>query len=62
MKSFKEYLDTVNQAIAAIPYPKEPRQLYEPIAYHMALGGKRVRPVLTLMACEAMGPQFHPFA
>jgi geranylgeranyl diphosphate synthase type II len=55
MKSFKEYLDTVNQAIAAIPYPKEPRQLYEPIAYHMALGGKRVRPVLALMACEAMG-------
>lgn len=55
MKSFQEYLDTVNQAIAAIPYPKEPRQLYEPIAYHMALGGKRVRPVLTLMACEAMG-------
>ena len=55
MKLFKEYLDTVNQAIAAIPYPKEPRQLYEPIAYHMALGGKRVRPVLTLMACEAMG-------
>ena len=55
MKSFKDYLDTVNQAIAAIPYPKEPRQLYEPIAYHMALGGKRVRPVLTLMACEAMG-------
>ena len=55
MKSFQEYLDTVNQAIAAIPYPKEPRQLYEPIAYHMALGGKRVRPVLALMACEAMG-------
>lgn len=55
MKSFQEYLDTVNPAIAAIPYPKEPRQLYEPIAYHMALGGKRVRPVLTLMACEAMG-------
>lgn len=55
MKSFKEYLDTVNQAIAAIPYPKEPRQLYEPIAYHMALGGKRVRPVLALMACESMG-------
>ena len=55
MKSFQEYLNTVNQAIAAIPYPKEPRQLYEPIAYHMALGGKRVRPVLTLMACEAMG-------
>lgn len=55
MKTFKEYLDSVNEAIASIPYPKEPRQLYEPIAYHMALGGKRVRPVLALMACEAMG-------
>lgn len=55
MKSFKEYLDTVNQAIAAIPYPAAPRQLYEPISYHMALGGKRIRPVLTLMACDAMG-------
>ena len=55
MKPFQEYLDTVNQAIAAIPYPDQPRQLYEPISYHMALGGKRVRPVLTLMACDAMG-------
>ena len=54
MKPFQEYLDTVNQAIAAIPYPDQPRQLYEPISYHMALGGKRVRPVLTLMACDAM--------
>ena len=55
MKSFQEYLDVVNQAIASIPYPQQPNQLYEPIAYHMALGGKRVRPVLTLMACDAMG-------
>ena len=55
MKSFQEYLDTVNQAIAAIPYPERPSQLYEPIAYHMALGGKRVRPVLALMACDALG-------
>lgn len=55
MKAFQEYLDIVNGAIAVIPYPSQPSQLYEPIAYHMALGGKRVRPVLTLMACDAMG-------
>ena len=55
MKSFQEYLDIVNDAIATIPYPAQPNQLYEPIAYHMALGGKRVRPVLALMACDAMG-------
>ena len=57
MRPFQEYLETINQAIAAIPYPKQPRQLYEPIAYHMALGGKRVRPVLALMSCEAMGAE-----
>ena len=55
MKQFQEYLDAVNQAIAAIPYPQQPGHLYEPIAYHMALGGKRIRPILTLMACDAMG-------
>ena len=55
MKLFQEYLDMVNLAIASIPYPQHPGQLYEPIAYHMALGGKRVRPVLALMACDAMG-------
>ena len=55
MKPFQEYLDTINQAIANIPYPATPSQLYEPISYHMALGGKRIRPVLTLMACDAMG-------
>ena len=55
MKTFQKYLDTINQAIAVIPYPAQPHQLYEPIAYHMALGGKRVRPVLALMACDAMG-------
>ena len=55
MKQFQEYLETVNQAIAAIPYSPQPSHLYEPIAYHMALGGKRIRPILTLMACDAMG-------
>lgn len=55
MRTFQEYLDMVNKAISNIPYPAAPDQLYEPISYHMALGGKRVRPVLTLMACDAMG-------
>lgn len=55
MKTYNEYLDIVNKAIAAIPYPSQPEQLYEPIAYTMSMGGKRLRPVLTLMACEAFG-------
>ncbi len=55
MLSFNEYRNMVNDAILAIPYPKEPENLYEPIRYTMGMGGKRIRPVLVLMACEAMG-------
>ncbi|WP_222982937.1 polyprenyl synthetase family protein [Flagellimonas meishanensis] len=33
----------------------EPKNLYEPIQYILGLGGKRLRPVLTLMAVELFG-------
>lgn len=55
MHNINEYTSLVNKAIADIKYPEHPERLYEPIAYTMALGGKRLRPVLTLMTCEAMG-------
>ncbi|TAF72153.1 MAG: polyprenyl synthetase family protein [Flavobacterium sp.] len=31
---------------------KEPRNLYDPIQYILSLGGKRMRPILTLMSAE----------
>ena len=34
-------------------WPREPRLLYEPIAYSLEEGGKRIRPVALLMACSA---------
>jgi geranylgeranyl diphosphate synthase type II len=34
---------------------KEPKGLYDPIQYLLSLGGKRLRPVLTLLAAEAYG-------
>ncbi|MGB0980511.1 MAG: polyprenyl synthetase family protein [Winogradskyella sp.] len=34
---------------------KEPKNLYSPINYILKLGGKRLRPVLTLMTAEAFG-------
>ncbi|MCR9226104.1 MAG: polyprenyl synthetase family protein [Flavobacteriaceae bacterium] len=33
----------------------EPKNLYEPVKYILALGGKRMRPILTLMTAEAFG-------
>lgn len=40
------------EAIPQIAYPNHPKNLYEPIRYIMNLGGKRLRPVMVLMATE----------
>ncbi len=38
---------------------KEPKNLYEPINYILALGGKRLRPTLVLMASEIFGGSYN---
>lgn len=40
----------VNTFISEIPFVHPPIELYRPIEYIMALGGKRIRPVLMLLA------------
>jgi len=52
MNSFETISALVNSALQQINWQKEPTGLYAPIAYTMELGGKRVRPALTLMACN----------
>lgn len=42
----------IEDAIPLISYPEHPKNLYEPIRYIMSLGGKRIRPVMVLMATE----------
>lgn len=37
---------------------KEPKNLYEPIEYILGLGGKRMRPVLTLMSAEVFDADY----
>ncbi|MBQ5751100.1 MAG: polyprenyl synthetase family protein [Bacteroidaceae bacterium] len=50
-----EYVDIINNALDHIEYPQQPDSLYAPIRYEISLGGKRIRPVLMLMACELFG-------
>lgn len=52
MKTPKELLDLVNQALKDNDLTKQPEGLYTPISYVLSLGGKRIRPVLVLMAYE----------
>jgi geranylgeranyl diphosphate synthase type II len=44
--------EILEKAIVEIVYPAHPSNLYEPIRYIMSLGGKRIRPVMVLMAAE----------
>jgi geranylgeranyl diphosphate synthase type II len=48
--SSEELLKQVNEALDNLVYDRRPLSLYEPIKYVLALGGKRIRPVLTLLS------------
>ena len=50
MYSSEELLNKVNEALENLAYDRQPRTLYDPIRYVLSLGGKRIRPVLMLMA------------
>lgn len=52
MHNPRELQKIIDQAISKLAYPAQPANLYEPIKYIMSLGGKRIRPVMVLMATE----------
>jgi len=49
------YTTSFQSFLTELSIKKEPKNLYEPIAYILGIGGKRIRPSLTLMACELFG-------
>jgi len=50
MKSIQELSALINDELVKIEYPENPSLLYQPIDYILSLGGKRMRPILVLMA------------
>ena len=50
MKSTRQLLALIDKEIDATTYGSKPAELYEPIDYIMELGGKRLRPLLVLLA------------
>jgi geranylgeranyl diphosphate synthase type II len=48
--TFEDVLGIVNNEISKTEYNIDPQSLFEPITYILSLGGKRVRPALTLMS------------
>lgn len=55
LKTYKELYALVEQEISKLTYTQQPAELYEPIGYMLSLGGKRLRPVLVLMAADMFG-------
>ncbi len=55
MEGLTTYYNLIENEISNSKYPNHPLELYEPISYLMSLGGKRLRPSLVLMACDAVG-------
>ena len=50
MYTSEELLKKVNEALDNLVYDRQPASLYDPIKYVLSIGGKRVRPVLTLLS------------
>ncbi|UII28245.1 polyprenyl synthetase family protein [Fulvivirga maritima] len=50
MKSTEQLLKLISKEINQQKYGLEPQELYEPIRYIMALGGKRLRPLLATLS------------
>lgn len=50
MLKSEEVLSVVNEAIQSLPFNRQPTSLYEPVRYVLSIGGKRMRPVLMLLA------------
>ncbi|UFH55609.1 polyprenyl synthetase family protein [Spirosoma sp. KNUC1025] len=44
------FIDALQSELQSIQYGQQPPELYDPIRYIMRMGGKRMRPLMTLMA------------
>ncbi len=52
MEQISDISKKLNQSIVRLGINGEPNGLYEPIRYILSLGGKRIRPLMTLIAAE----------
>jgi len=55
MEKINGYTTLVEHTLTRQDFNDKPIELYEPISYILSLGGKRLRPALTLAGCELFG-------
>ncbi|TNE81906.1 MAG: polyprenyl synthetase family protein [Bacteroidetes bacterium] len=52
MKRLEELSDQIEKSMERLHFSGEPANLYDPLNYILSLGGKRMRPLLTLLGCD----------
>ena len=55
MKALEGFIHQFENEISIFNLPQEPKNLYDPLRYFFRLGGKRLRPVLTLITAQNFG-------
>lgn len=55
MESMKHYQDYFDKHLKSYNQSKTPKNLYEPVQYVLEIGGKRLRPILTLITADCFG-------
>jgi len=55
MSNIDSFQELIQQKISELDFEKSPAELYEPMKYALTMGGKRIRPLLTLLSCEMFG-------
>lgn len=58
MHNISQYQDFFISYLKSQKINKEPKNLYEPMEYILGIGGKRMRPVLTLMSAEVFDTDY----
>ena len=52
MIEYSERIAAIEQHLSQWEFPAEPKNLYDPLRYFIAIGGKRIRPLFTVLSAE----------
>jgi geranylgeranyl diphosphate synthase, type II len=55
MNKIDSFQNLIKEKISELNFDKVPSGLYEPMKYALTMGGKRIRPLLTLLSCDMFG-------
>ncbi|MDR1896220.1 MAG: polyprenyl synthetase family protein [Prevotellaceae bacterium] len=52
MYSAEDLKELVEKSLRGMQYPNDHSDLYTPVTYSLSIGGKRIRPILSLLSCN----------